>query len=360
MLHGELLIDFNKNFWRRTPRVFRQAIDVSAYPLEIDSLCKMTLSDMVESRMVNTNQELLLGPFDKSDFPSEFVPKDHLLLIQCLEQHLHTAALLLREQFKFIPSWQVDDVMSSIGDTGANCGAHFDQYDVFLLQHHGKKRWHLDEGGHIESDLDNNEEIRVLKDFNPKESFDLTAGDVLYLPPGIGHLGICDGLSMTLSIGIRNPTQADLLADLSEFVLEDLSSNITMNNRLHSIESGLPTYIAEELSNDVSHLFNIETLQRWYGCYVTRLRDSDLLRQNNEKEYKDSINFATALPTRMTYARINQKFFFYVNGDVFELNNEDEDWVRTLCNSREFKKTDRISTDGKDCLSLLLKTGALV
>jgi 50S ribosomal protein L16 3-hydroxylase len=360
MLLGERLTEFQKNYWRKQARVFRNAIDISAYPLAINDVCQLTLSELVESRMINSNHELFLGPFEDSGHSDRFVPKNNLLLVQCLEQHLESAVSLLRDQFHFIPAWQVDDVMATVGGAGASCGAHFDQYDVFLLQHQGNKRWQLDDGGHTESELDHNQEIRLLKGFNPTQTYDLAPGDVLYLPPGIGHFGICDGLSMTLSIGIRNPTPAELLADLSEFMIEGLAENIPMNNQLYGSDSGLPAAVANELFGEVAPLFSPATLQRWYGCYVTRLREPKLLCPDDAREYTDDMSLSAALPSRMSYARVDHKLYFFVNGDAFHLTDDDEDWVTTLCSARKLKAVAQASSAGANCLQYLLCAGAVV
>jgi 50S ribosomal protein L16 3-hydroxylase len=360
MLKGERLTDFQENYWRSQACVFRNAIDVAAYPLAIKDVCQLTLNELVESRMINASHELFLGPFEDSGDSDGFVPENHLLLVQCLEQHLESAQSLLRDQFPFIPPWQVDDVMATIGGTGATCGAHFDQYDVFLLQHQGNKRWQLDHGGHIESDLDDNQEIRLLKGFKATHTYDLTPGDVLYLPPGVGHFGICDGLSMTLSIGIRNPTPAELLADLSEFMIEGLAENIPMNNQLYGSNSGLPAPVADELFGEVARLFSPATLQRWYGCYVTRLREPELLCPDDARDYTDGMSFSAALPSRMTYARVGHMFYFFVNGEAFHLTDGDEDWVITLCNKRKLQAVSHVSSEGADCLRSLLYAGAVV
>jgi 50S ribosomal protein L16 3-hydroxylase len=360
MLQGERLTDFQARYWRKQACVFRNAIDFSAYPIAINDVCQLTLSELVESRMINANHELFLGPFENSGDSDGFVPENHLLLVQCLEQHLDSTESLLRDQFHFIPAWQVDDVMATVGGTGATCGAHFDQYDVFLLQHQGKKRWQLDDGGHIESDLDDNQEVRLLKEFKATQTYDLAPGDVLYLPPGVGHFGICDGLSMTLSIGIRNPTPTELLADLSEFMIEGLAENIPMNNQLYGADSGLPAAIADELFDEVSRLFSPATLQRWYGCYVTRLREPELLCPDDARKYTNGMSLSASLPSRMSYARVRQMFYFFVNGDAFHLTNDDEAWVVTLCSARELQTGYRASSEGMDCLQSLLCAGAVV
>lgn len=37
-------------------------------------------------------------------------------------------------EFRFVPTWRVDDVMVSYAPEGGSVGPHVDNYDVFLLQ----------------------------------------------------------------------------------------------------------------------------------------------------------------------------------------------------------------------------------
>ncbi len=55
------------------------------------------------------------------------------------------AALL--DRFRFIPSWRVDDVMVSYATDGGGVGAHVDNYDVFLIQARGRRRWRISVDG---------------------------------------------------------------------------------------------------------------------------------------------------------------------------------------------------------------------
>ena len=70
-----------------------------------------------------------------------------MLILQCVECHIDHADTLLRNEFSFLPAWQIDDTMARIGNDGASCGLHFDRYDVFLLQLTVTKTCRLDAGG---------------------------------------------------------------------------------------------------------------------------------------------------------------------------------------------------------------------
>jgi 50S ribosomal protein L16 3-hydroxylase len=83
-----------------------------------------------------------------------------------------------------------------------------DSYDVFLVQGRGRRRWRIDPhaGPEFRPGLD----LRILKRFHPTEEWVLGPGDMLYLPPGVGHEGTALGDCLTYSIGFLAPTAAEL------------------------------------------------------------------------------------------------------------------------------------------------------
>ncbi len=57
----------------------------------------------------------------------------------------------------------------------------FDNYDVFLLQAHGKRRWRI--GRQKNLSLQPDVPLKILTHFEPEEEYVLEPGDMLYLPP---------------------------------------------------------------------------------------------------------------------------------------------------------------------------------
>ena len=207
MLSGDALADFRQHSWHQKPCIFRSAISVEQYMLSTEAICRLTTSELVESRLVDsTDYSLTFGPFELEPNDQDLLPERHLLMAHGLEQHFVEVDRLLRDNFQFLPRWQIDDVMVSVGNKSASCGPHFDKYDVFLLQFSGEKTWRLDNGGHAETDLRDDVDIRLLREFSETAQHLMRPGDVLYVPPGVGHWGTCNGDSVTLSVGIRNPT----------------------------------------------------------------------------------------------------------------------------------------------------------
>jgi|AP95_1055475.scaffolds.fasta_scaffold00025_28 50S ribosomal protein L16 3-hydroxylase len=353
------LREFLDKRWRKQPTVFRAAIDISHYPLNVAEIVKLTGHDLVESRMISPDHQLIEGPFEWVDTDDALLPDQHLLLVQCLEQHLETAHQLIEKEFDFIPPWQIDDVMASLGEAGASCGAHFDNYDVFLLQHTGSKIWQLDDGGHDESDLDSSLDIRLLVDFQPFQTFTTEPGDVLYIPPGFGHFGVCEDLSLTLSVGIRNPTPHELLADLSEFAMVRMDQQGPLECEIHHDEKSLPDAAIDQLTRTVSELLDRETLTRWYGCYVTRLREPDILVANPDAASQPGMTLSAVLATRLTFAATSSGITLFVNGDLYDLAKTEHSWIEKLCTTRKMKVPESMDAASRDCLQELLYSGAI-
>jgi 50S ribosomal protein L16 3-hydroxylase len=108
----------------------------------------------------------------------------------------------LLHRFDFIPQARLDDLMVSYAVDGGGVGPHFDNYDVFLLQGIGQRRW-----------LISNQDDRSLIEDARSRSSRISArarlgadpGDMLYLPPHWAHNGIAIGECTTYSIGFRSP-----------------------------------------------------------------------------------------------------------------------------------------------------------
>jgi 50S ribosomal protein L16 3-hydroxylase len=121
--------------------------------------------------------------------------------------------------------------MVSVAGPGGSVGPHVDQYDVFLLQAAGSRRWEIAEP--CASGLLPDCELNVLRSFEAQQTWVLQPGDMLYLPPGVAHHGIALGPDneapavdsartscMTWSVGMRAPSAADLLQALGEWLAE--------------------------------------------------------------------------------------------------------------------------------------------
>lgn len=117
----------------------------------------------------------------------------------------------LENEFSF--PFQTNVYLTPPGAQGAQ--RHYDTHDVFVLQVAGSKRWTLF-GTPVESPLagqDYDAEVHELG--APTVEFELTAGDVAYIPRGVGHEArSTDTISLHITAGILRYTWADLLLEL--------------------------------------------------------------------------------------------------------------------------------------------------
>ena len=96
----------------------------------------LALSSKTESDLGNAPR-----PFTEDTFAT-LPEKEWTLLVQAVD-HWVPEVQALKEQFEFLPSWRLDDVMISYATEGGSVGPHYDQYDVFLVQVSGKRRWQV-------------------------------------------------------------------------------------------------------------------------------------------------------------------------------------------------------------------------
>lgn len=210
---------FLSEYWQKRPCLVRQAFPGFTPAFDGDDLAGLACEDTAEARIVSGTFEaadwrVAYGPFDEEIFAS-LPGNDWTLLVQDVEKHYPPLQELL-QQFSFIPGWRLDDLMISYAAKGGSVGPHADQYDVFLLQASGTRRWR------IAVDYDPEPlhgcALNVLRSFTAEQEWVLEAGDMLYLPPGVAHHGIALEPGMTWSIGARAPSAADLLQGFGEWL----------------------------------------------------------------------------------------------------------------------------------------------
>ncbi|MBI1731621.1 MAG: cupin domain-containing protein [Gammaproteobacteria bacterium] len=208
---------FLRKYWQKRPLLIRAAFPgTTSFPDKAD-LFALARDESVESRLVleqggERPWQVLHGPFSAARLRR--LPATHWsLLVQGVNFHLPRAARLL-DEFAFIPNWRMDDLMASYAPDRGSVGAHLDNYDVFLLQTSGRRRWRISSRRYRESDFLPGLDLRMLGNFRHTREWLLEPGDMLYLPPGTAHHGIAVGHSITCSIGLRAPSNTELLAAL--------------------------------------------------------------------------------------------------------------------------------------------------
>ena len=242
LLGGLTPAQFLRDYWQKKPLVIRQAIPGFQPPVPRDVLFELAARDDVEARLIThfkQQWEMTSGPLTQLPDAGK---KDWTLLLQGVNLHDDAADALLR-QFNFIPDARLDDLMVSYATDGGGVGPHFDSYDVFLLQAHGRRQWRI--GAQKDLALAPDMPLKILRDFKPDQEFVLEAGDMLYLPPHYAHDGVAIGECMTYSIGFRAPAFQELGGAFLQFMADtvDLPGRYTDGDLVaskHPAEIGAP------------------------------------------------------------------------------------------------------------------------
>lgn len=204
---------FLREYWQQQPLLIRNPWDRWENPLEPDELAGLACEDSVESRLVIRQGDRLAletGPVPEDKF-STIASETYTLLVQAVDHHVPAVAALIAP-FRFVPDWRIDDVMVSYAVTGGGVGPHFDQYDVFLIQGLGRRRWRVGPVCNADTPLLPHDDLRLLGDFETVAEWDLEPGDILYVPPGVAHDGVAlSDDCMTYSVGFRAPSLAELV-----------------------------------------------------------------------------------------------------------------------------------------------------
>ncbi len=281
LLGGLTPAQFLAEYWQKKPLLVRQALPGFRCPLSPDELAGLACEDGVESRLILEKGgarpwQLEHGPFPEERFAE--LPESHwTLLVQRVNHWVPEVADLL-EPFSFLPHWRLDDIMISYAADQGSVGPHTDQYDVFLIQGLGRRRWQIDATVGDDAPLLEHPDLRILREFSPTGDWILEPGDMLYLPPGLAHYGVALGDDcMTLSVGFRAPTHREHVTAWVDDVIALLPDTLRFAD-----PDRAPTRHPGELSaTDRQRIRDIirqtfvrdEEIDRWFGRYVTTPAD---------------------------------------------------------------------------------------
>ncbi len=260
---GDISIDtFLHEYWQKKPLLIKNAMPQIAGLLEPDDIKELALEEEVQARLLMQNPKnaeqwrVKKSPFANNDLKN--LPPLHTLLVQAVD-HWSLDVANLWQLFDFIPQWRRDDVMVSYAPKGGSVGRHFDQYDVFLVQGYGRRRWQLGQWCDSDTPLIPNQPLRLLPDMG-EVFFDeiLDVGDILYVPPKLAHYGVAEEDCLTYSFGFRMPNAAQLLERTVDYAIGQPAFQIPLtDHRKNANSAGLIS--SDELEN--LRLQLIEVLQ---------------------------------------------------------------------------------------------------
>ena len=271
---------FLRDYWQKRPLLVRNAFPGFESPISPEDLAGLACEEAALARIVlhqrrGDRWELRNGPFEETLFPT-LPRKDWTLLVQDVDKWDMDMRGLLAH-FRFLPAWRVDDIMVSFAAPGGSVGAHVDQYDVFLLQAQGHRRWQIDSRPGAPTAFRPDVELKLLQRFDPDHDWVLGPGDMLYLPPGVPHHGVAEDACLTFSVGMRAPSQAELLLDLAEELAAALPDearyadpDLAVPADAHEIDEAAFARVRAAVAG--LQALDEEALRRWFGRFITQYR----------------------------------------------------------------------------------------
>lgn len=359
LLGGLTPAQFMRRHWHKKPLLVRQAIPNFQPPVLRPEMFALAAEESVESRLVQQIKggwKLCHGPFARRSLPA-MSQREWTLLVQGVDLH-NDAVHQLMQQFRFVPEARLDDLMISYATDGGGVGPHFDSYDVFLLQAHGRRRWRI--GRQKDLTLKEGIPLKVLAEFEPEEEFVLEPGDMLYLPPRYAHDGIAEGECMTYSIGFRAPARAELaqelLVRLSEDAAEDEQVQMYRDAKQEAVaEPGaipaeLQAFAKEALERALSQPL---ALERALGEYLTEPKPNVWFEASDGGAMLEAVRLDRR--TRMMYDAQH----IFINGESYRAGGKDATLMRRLANQRYLSSKDiqRASDEALELLSIWCDDG---
>ena len=342
LLGGLTPAQFMKRHWHKKPLLVRQAIPGFKPCVDRFDLVEMLAHDDVESRLIvhsDKGWKLKHGPLQRRSLPP-FSQKKWTFLVQGVDLH-HEGVHQLMQQFRFVPDARLDDLMISYATDGGGVGPHFDNYDVFLLQAHGRRRWRI--GRQKDMTLVEDVPLKLLQNFVPEEEFVLEPGDMLYLPPKWAHDGIAEGECMTWSIGFRSPQAGELARELLLGLADEATDRVgeTVYRDPSQPAVSHPGAIPTELL-DFAHqaLLKVQNdpqlLAMLLGEYLSEPKANVWFDAEAASDWNPGQAVALDRRTRMLY---DQQHIF-INGEGFRVAGRDARLLRQLADERVLSARD--------------------
>ncbi|MGE8405471.1 MAG: JmjC domain-containing protein [Pseudomonas sp.] len=343
LLGGLTAREFMRDYWQKKPLLVRQAFTDFESPIDADELAGLALEEEVESRLVLEHGanpwELRRGPFTEDTF-STLPERDWTLLVQSVDQFVPEVAELL-EHFRFLPSWRIDDVMISFAAPGGSVGPHFDNYDVFLLQGHGKRNWKIGQMCDSDSPLLEHADLRILADFEQSDEWVLEPGDMLYLPPRLAHYGIAEDDCLTYSVGFRAPSAAEVLTHFTDFL-----SQFLPDEERYSDADAQPVSDPHQIQHDAlgrlknllaEHMSDERLLLTWFGQFMTEPRYPELVagEELSEEDLIDSLEQGAILirnpSARLAWSEVDDNLLLFASGQSRLLPGNLRELLKLIC-----------------------------
>ncbi|MEZ8823053.1 cupin domain-containing protein [Vibrio amylolyticus] len=344
---------FLAEFWHKKPTIIKNGFSHFIDPISPEELAGLTMEEEVDSRYVsNMNDEWKAehGPFSEQKLTQ--LPESQWQLIVQAANHWHEGCAELTKAFEALPQWLFDDLMICYSAIGGGVGPHIDQYDVFIIQGSGKRRWRVgdrDIGQYKETHRA--AALRQIEGFDSILDEELEPGDILYIPPGFPHEGTTLEPSMSYSMGYRSPKEQELISNFADFVLsQDLGDKHLHNPSMQS-QDKFGSIQASDLSllkDMMMKAFSDEAkIKDFVGSMLSQSRHQLAIYPPEEAwsqeevslQYNSGSIFNKVSGLRALY-HDSEPTIAYIDNDMYKVDKEQIPLIQRLCNRQSLSSHD--------------------
>jgi len=361
---------FLNEYWQKKPCIIRGFVESFSDPIDEHELAGLAQEDEIDSRIVSYSN----GKWTASQGP--FVTFEDVcigawsLLVQGVDRYIDDVDELT-QLVNFIPNWRLDDVMISFSSEGAGVGPHTDEYDVFIIQGKGSRRWQVGLPGDYAESIPH-PLLKQIDGFKPIIDEVLLPGDVVYIPPKHPHNGVALSDCMNYSIGFRAPTSLELLSGLIDennidsalsgrYTDPELLSLRTIDTKSAAVNSPELAKIKKYLSQ----LINSEQVEHALLQLLSRqsLPSDETLKADYSvdelrNELLEGVSLGRMTGVKPVYAdqQTSENFVFFIDGNAFTVSNKLKSVFEILLNSKEVSfgiDIEEEVLDNPECLEIV-------
>ncbi|WP_367110282.1 cupin domain-containing protein [uncultured Psychrobacter sp.] len=363
---------FLKEYWQKKPLLINQGLPQLIGMFEPDDMLGLALEEDASARLLtqaatkkdNEPQwQLKKSPLTEADFAN--LPAQWTVLVQNLEQWSPELGQLW-QAFDFIPQWQRDDIMVSYAPKGGSVGKHYDDYDVFLAQGYGSRRWQLGMFCDETTEFVADEPIRIFDDMGDI-IFDqvLEAGDVLYVPPKLAHFGVATDDCLTFSFGCRRPNLMQIIDSLADVATNDSdlfvpmllpqklqSSGALQADSIEAVKRHLIQVLESKRGDDIIRQAVSEVVsKRQYDALVP---EETMTTDELMQALSDGALLQADYSNRLLYTQTNDDIILYANGQRLDgLDEAATALLMRLADGESLKLDDVVDIDPDEVMEWL-------
>jgi 50S ribosomal protein L16 3-hydroxylase len=341
---------FLNQYWQQKPLIIKQGFANFIDPLDEHELAGLSQETYIDSRIVSQTDktwQVSHGPFEDIN---TYCSGAWSLLVQSVDNFIPEADQLMRA-FDFIPHWRMDDLMVSFSNKNAGVGPHLDQYDVFIIQGKGSRRWQVGLPGDFDS-ISAHKDLSQITGFDPIIDQVLMPGDIIYIPANHPHNGVALEECLNYSVGFRAPSQQEMLSSLADYAID----NNLFNERYTDKEIITRNFSGEIKLQEIARfkqmfqqLLETDHFSTWTAQFLSQSVEKQAFDEQDIQKFSHQ-EIAEMLNTTVKFVRCPgikavfveqqspniQDFTFYIQGEVFSVPLAGKDLVTDFLNCPVF------------------------